>query len=876
MKNFDQKSNHPPKWPQKFLGWYCKEELKEELLGDLQERFDQHTDQYGLRKARIRYWLNVCLLMNKYTFKRPQFFPNTSSMLLGNYISMAFRFMRKRPAHTFVNIFGLAIGLTSCLLIFFYLQHEQNFDSFHTNADQIYRVNNFFTRSSGEMRYPLCPPALAPTLQEGFPEIQKTTRLRYDDGHWIGQAENRFFEDNIFFADSNFLHMFSFQWLEGDRHHALNEPNSIVLTKDMAYKYFGEASPLGESLLLDGEKQLKVTGVMENVPSNSHIDFDFLISFQSFAVSRGNLANLESWAWLGFLTYVQTDPQADIPALESKLTQLYLDHNENRANLKVAYKLQPLSDIYLGSSELSNPYGGMFRSGNPLNIYALSIVGLLILFIAGFNFMNLSLAISTTRNREVGVRKILGATKRGLLFRFLSESIIIVMLSLFLGIALMLFIAPILSQYLGWHTIQNYQSVVAFLPILIGCALLIGILTGLYPSIILARFKPLMVLKDQLNMNISGKFLRKGLIGLQFVISISLLISAVVISRQLHFARNQQLGFDKEQLIVSKLSGEDTENQYQTLKQSLLSYPEIVSVSRSSHIFDGGKGSSPMRKFGTPENTAFQVSYYQVDEDFLNNMNIDLLEGRNFSIAFPRDSTASILVNQALVTALELENPIGQKVIFTGGQEKTIIGIIGDFHYMSLHTKIGPFALLMPFTSVENVLIRVAGTNLSGQLDIIEQTFQDVAPEQPFDYHFLDEKIDVLYQKEEKYASLISGFSILAILIASLGLYSLMTFNVHMRMKEIGIRKVLGASSNQILGLLSKQFIWLLLGANIIAWPLSAFVMQKWLSNFAYSIDLHIGIFAGSGLAIMMIAMIALCIQAIPGANSNPANVLRV
>ncbi len=863
----------PPKWADRFFKWYCCERLCETILGDLHENYLEKIEKQGPLKARLDYWIDVLRFINRHTLKREKKtnrYHSNNSAMIRNYLLITVRNLVRNKSYASINIFGLAVGLASCLIIFFYVRMELSFDQFHENQEQIYRVTNTFERSSGSIFWARTPPALAPGIRNNISGIEKVTRLRYADDHTYSVGDRIFNQGNVFYADSVFLRIFDFKLISGDRSTALNNPNAIVITEDMATKYFGSEDPMGKVITFDNDRSLLVTGILEPLPSNSHITFDMLISFETFRVPDGYLADLNSWSWAGFHTYALLSPHADPNSINDQIVALY-NANINRANIKTITELQPLRSIYLGSGKYTN-VGESIRNGNRSTIYGLSVVAILILVIAGFNFMNLSTALSLGRGKEIGIRKVLGAAKGKIVLQFLVESVVVCFMSLLVAFMLIFFSRSYFREQLGVE-LPALSEYIFLVPLLVGATFIIGILSGSYPSAILSGFSPIAALRGNLKTGKTGAAFRSGLMVFQFVISLMLIAGSIVIVSQMDFVRNKYLGFDKENILQIKVLREDMARHYTSLKNRFEQHSQVINVAMSNHSFDGGSSSGPANLAGAREDQAYQLAYYQTDHDFLDLTGIELVEGRFFSKDFPSDSTAMIL-NETAVGLMGLEQPVGTKINFTRA-ERSVIGVVKDFHFNSLHTDIAPMAIVMPFTNTELMLVKVAPGNISETLSLLESDWKSIVGASPFDVTFLEDGIQQMYEQEQKLASLINLFSALAVILACLGLYGLVTFSVQSKLKEVGIRKVLGASLRGLLLVLSRQFVILILLANMVAWPLIYYLGNLWLGNFAYRINLQWWIYVASGLALLVIALVTISHQTVKAALTNPVKVLR-
>ena len=865
----------PPKLANRFLEWYCNEQLKETIQGDLYEEFQINVQQKGRFKAQLIYWKHVILFINRYTLKRDKshyYQSSTSGAMLRNFALIAIRNLKKNLAFSTINISGLAIGLASCMIIFFFVNKELSFDNFHSDKDHIYRVTNIYERASGTINWARTPPALAPAIRTSLQEVERVAQLRLADDHSYTVGDRVFTEKNAFYADSSFLDIFDFELLSGDRSTVLDAPNSIAISRDMAFKYFGEIDPVGKSILLDNERSLLVTGVFENIPSNSHIYFDFLISFSSYIVPDGYLADLTSWAWAGFWTYIQVTPNADVESVRNQIRELY-NRDERSSNRTINIELQQLEDLYLESSKYTR-MGGSIRVGSSSTIYTLIGIAALILLLAGFNFMNLSTAISLNRGKEIGVRKVLGAVKQKITTQFLIESILIAMISLCFSLILVWFAKPYASYFLEIELPDRIIEYLRFLPVFLITTIFFGVIAGAYPSLVLSKFKPVQALKGTLKTSTSGQLLTKTLMVVQFAVSIGLITISMVIVSQMNFIKNKGLGFEQEYVLRAQVQSSVIRTQYDVIKDQFIQHPRILNLSQSTGAFDGYSGSGGALLDGQLAEDARQLSYYQTTHEFLDVMNIELLEGRFFSPDRPNDRETAMVLNETAVADLELENPIGTRIRFND-RDREVIGVVRDFNISSLHTPIAPMAIVMPFAELDQFLIKASPGPADEVLAAVRATWKNIAGVSPINITFLDEEIQLMYDREQRLSNIIYVFSALAILLGCLGLYGLVAFTIHARLKEVGIRKVLGAHTGQILFGLSKQFVTLILMANIIAWPVTYYFADLWLSGFAYRIHLEWWMFVLSGVSLLVIALFTISNQTIKAALTNPIKVLK-
>ena len=799
-------------------------------------------------------------------------------MLKNNLIS-SLRFLRRNLGFTFINIFGLTIGLTSFLIILFYVNHELSFDSFHQNRDNVYRINFSFQDNSGnESVLVNSPPAFAPGIQGQFPELKKIARMRYTQNCLFANEERRFYEDHGYYADSLFLEILRFELASGDPTTALDEPNSIVLTRELALKYFDSPDPLGATLVFNNGIPLKVTGIISSVPSNSHLNFDFLVSFSTYVVPDGYASDLTSWSWLGFLTYAELENAADHRQFQDKLYQL-MEERSPEGVRPMQPRVQNLSEIYLGSAGMTDDLSSHIRSGSELSVYSMMAAAVLILIIAGFNFSNLTNAISLNRSKAIGIRKVLGARQPALIGQLLSETMLLTLICLFLAYGISILIFPVLGTYLEWEIVVGFRQILTTLPVMILVILLLGLVAGSYPAILLSGFNVIGSLKGELRKGRkkSPLQLKNVLVLLQFSISIALISATFVLVQQINYLKNRSTGFDKENVVVVKVLPEDMSRFYKAYKDQLDQQSTILGVSRSERVVGDPWPFSGIRRTDEDQEQIKRIFFNLADFDYFKTMGIDVLEGRSFSEEFARDSLGSIVINQKAAAFLGIEDSaVGTQVhFFELDGPRTVIGVVEDFNYTSLHQEIGPAVVILPFIDLEYMYIRMAPGDPSERISLIENTWKEVSAGTPIEWRFLDDRLDQLYKSEEKLSFLITVFSILAVSLACLGLYGIVAFMINNRTKEFGVRKVLGATILSLYVLFVRQYVIQIVIATVIVIPVLHYYLNTWLQEFAYRIEIGYWIYPLTTLLLMIIALLTVTVQTVRAAKENPVNALR-
>ena len=860
------------------LKFFCRPEFYPDIKGDLDELFHDRSRNIS---TDLRYLWEVLLLLRPSLMRNffgvfSSFTPSNQLSMIKNYLLVAFRQIRRNSSYSFINISGFSLGIASCILIFFYVKNETSFDQFHSQKEQIYKVTTHASRASGDSRYSETPPALGPVMVDELPDIARQVRMRATDERLFATNDRKFYERHGFFVDSTFLDIFDFPLLSGDPITALDQPNTIIISEDLAYKYFGDSPAVGQQIIMDNRQNLKVTGVFRNVPPNSHIQFDYMLSFTSLIIPEGYLANLESWTWIGFETYILTEPATSVSQLEEKMSKIFDENLKSRTGIKISAILQPLTEIYLESEGIGGAGNDiLFLKGDKRIIKGLAAIAILILIIACINFMNLSTAMSLKRGREVGVRKSLGAVRGKLIFQFIIESVVLGLLSLGLAFLMLMAGHQLILQNLELPMQLDPVTLMQYLPWFVGGVLLVSILAGIYPSLVMSGFDPIVALKGKLNSVGSGAWFQKSLIVFQFTISLCLIAGSMVVIYQLNFMQNQSLGYDKERILTLRMPSNEVGLHAEQLIDDLYTLPEVLNVTNHNNIINGNTASFPIRLKEQQEEEAFQMDYHGADYDFLKTLNIRLVEGRYFSKDILTDSADAIVLNESAVKTLGITDPIGQEVVFINQEPRKIIGVIEDFHFLSLHKEIGPLALVIPFTNIEAFMVKLAPGSIDDQIAGIEQSWRRVVPHLPFDYSFLDSHLSAMYDKEKKLGKLIPVFSGLAVFLACLGLYGLVALNMQNRLKEIGIRKVLGSSIQNIMILLSRQYMIIVIISIAIAWPLTWYFAKVWLSDFAYHVEAEWWIFLSSGLILVLIALATISRQLIKAATENPVEILK-
>ena len=797
--------------------------------------------------------------------------------MIKNYLKVAIRNLLRHKGYAFINILGLAVGIAASVLIFLYITNEMSYDKFHEEADRTYRLKADWSNQGDSRIHQLGTPfILAQTIREKYPQVEFITQLSGPLGDVIIRYKDTAFkETDVFCAEPSFFDVFSFPLLKGNPETSLKDPHMIVMTQSLAKKYFGDEDPVGKTIemMATGEKEFfKVTGVMEDIPLNSHFGFDALISMKT-VYPEPNL----DWTWNNYVTYVTLQKGVTQGLMEEKLVEIDKIHCEGgREHIPWIWTLDPITQIHLHSDLVT----GNQPNGSIAYIRLFTVVAILILLIAGINFVNLATARSARRAKEVGLRKVVGSQRKQLIQQFLGESVLMSLIALVFAIIFIQVALPFYRNLTGKTLSLSYFGNPFVIPGLLGLALGVGILAGLYPSFFLSSFKLTHVLKGS---PLSGRgrgalFLRNGLVVFQFSMSVLLIIGSLVIFRQLEYIKNQRLGFDKEHVVV--IHNADTlGGQLEPYMERLKQQSDVLGVTAVRSIPGWGTPNWGIGVEGIERERPLNMNFMTCDQDFADVLSIQMLEGRFMSRDFPTDVDA-VVINKKASEYFGIENPIGKKLrIWWTEKDLTIIGIIDNFHFESLHRNVRSMGYLLPeaidSTRKPFLLVKISSQVTSGVLSELQKTWQSMSGGLPFEFTFLDEKVNNLYQNDNRAGRIVTLFSCLAIFVSCLGLFGLAAFVAEQRTKEIGVRKVLGAPLSNIMWLLTGQFVKWVIVANLIAWPVGYFIMNRWLEGFAFRTSLSIWIFVISGLAALGIAALTVSSQVIRAALTNPADSLK-
>jgi putative ABC transport system permease protein len=850
------------------LGWrilwfLLPDNERESLVGDFDEIYREKIKDNGKLVALLWYWSQVILLIPS-SLKESIYW---SVLMFRNHLKIAVRNLIRHKGFSILNITGLAIGMVCTILILFWVQHELSFDRYHKNGKNIYRILQHIQYSE-IVTWAINQGPLGPALKEEIPEIEEQARFCF--AQWRMKYDDQVFVELGGYTDPSLFKMFTIPFSKGDPETALADPRSLVLTGEVAQKIFGDEDPIGKTIHVGSNYDFKVTGILQDIPDNSHFRFKFLANMD---VAKEVGRTVDSWKNSHFTTYVQL---ADNVSMEEANKKIYnfLDAKPTLEDWE-KLSLQPLFKIHLGSGIGYDTFG----TGNTKYIVIFLAAALFMLLIACINFMNLSTARSLLRSREVGLRKVVGAFRGQLIRQFLGESIFQSLIAMILAVGFGILLLPAFNQFAR----KSFTAHLFLRPdVILGLAAILlfaGFIAGFYPAFVLSKFRPVSVLKGTTGTAGGRSFFRKALVVFQFSVAMILMVGSLVIYSQIHFMRNKDLGYDKENLVTLAFNTIVQQN-YETFRNELLGNIDILNVTRVAGLPTDGYYFSNSRwnwEGKDPDkDILFRANF--VDYDYLETLKAPVVMGRNFSKDYGADATG-IILNEISQKAMGFEDPIGKRVTLGEDSENVsqfqIIGVVKDFHYVSLRTEIEPMILLFAPEQCSQIVIRIRSENTPETLKFMSGVWKKYAGDFEFDYHFLDESLDTLYRGEQQVGRIINVFTTLSVFISCLGLFGLASFMALRRTKEIGIRKVLGASISGVVVLLTKEFSKWVIVANLIAWPLSYFALNQWLQEFPYRTDIKLWIFIGTGLLTFVIAILTVSFQSLRAALSNPADSLR-
>jgi len=786
-----------------------------------------------------------------------------------NLIKTTVRYIRKHAGYSLLNVLGLTLGISSALFLIIYVSNELSYDRYHEKAERIYRVSSKITETDDQFTWIVAQIPFGPQAAQDYPEIESFTRFINMPRALYRFEDKEYNEENFYYADSTVFDIFSFKVLKGDVKSAVKDPKKIVLTKTAASRYFGKSDPIGKTLT-EGTNTFEVTGVIEDVPFNSHFRFDALTARNNLPKQIGN------WGNFGVYTYLLLPQKLDAKAFETKIQGMYDAYMKQifgPINIKIEYQLEPIKRIHLYSTNANEPE----PTGSITYVYIFGIVAIFLILIAAMNYMNLATARSTRRAREVGLRKVVGSRRSALVIQFLGESVILTVISLIISIILMLVLLPKFNILSG----KSFSPEILYSPVVLisvlGIVIITGIFGGSYPALFLSRFSPVTVLKGEITQGSAGSLFRKILVVIQFSISVAMIVCTLVVFRQLNYLKNKDQGFDHKNVLSLQLNNREMIRKYPVLKQMLLNNEDIKYVTSTNTPMGEGSGKLVFNVETDQGMSQRGINLSVVDHDFVETLGIRMVQGRDFQQDMPSDTLTGVLVNETFVKRMGWSDPIGRKI--EAGDENTlrarVVGVMADYHQTGMYNEIE--SLLLAYREYNNILyIKLSGKNTQQTLAYIESKWKEVFPDQPFTYTYLSERFNRQFEADEKRGLIFTMFTILAILIACLGLFGLASYMVEQRTKEVGIRKVFGASEGIVIKLISREFLFLVAISIIIAVPAAYLIMSNWLENYVYRTSIGIPLLLLAAGLILVITFITVSYKAYQAAVMNPANAIRI
>ena len=879
------KHQPPPKWAENIISFFIKESFLEEVLGDMEERYFDDLTVFSEQKARRLYVLNAFKLLRPSLLKRLKTNQKLNTLMTKNDLKIAWRHLKKGRVYSFIKIGGFAVGIAACLLITLFIKDELSYDQHYQHKDQILRVINKYSEDGEREEWTTFPAPLAKVLKSEYPEVESAGRFLSAES--FGAGSNQFrrseqdqihYEKGFVFIDQELLDILEIEFINGNKVSALAKPMSMVISKEKADKYFPNEDPIGKTILLnnDPERTYVITGVVQ-LKKASHFQFDFFLTLEGIEFWPGEQ---NFWIVNNYDTYIKVSPSTDIELLEEKIQSIVEryykaawraigDRDGEASASNSGFGLQPVTDIHLYNGKIDDG----LKHGDIRLVWLFSMIAGFILTLAAINFINLSTAKSATRASEVGLRKTVGSSKMDLMKQFLTESVLFGIIAFGLALVLMALFLPYFNEISGKQLVIPFTSWWFNMSVLFIC-IVISLISGLYPALYLSSFRPIETLKGEVSKGGRSAGFRSSLVVFQFTVSVSLIISTIVVYKQMNFILQKELGFDKEQVVI--IEGTNTlGNSLNSFKSELTDLAAIQSVSMSEYIpVDGysrdGNGFDKEDKKGIDPTVYGQI--WRVDADYLETLGMTILEGRNFQSDLISDSSA-IIINERMANQFGFENPIGERITNYEGT-RTIIGVVQDFHFESLKGGIEPLCLVLG-KSTSNLLVKIQANNTVETLKAIEATWSEVSPNQSIRYSFLDEQFKTMYEDVRRMGNVFSSFAFLAIFVACMGLFALSAFMIEQRSKEIGIRLILGASINSVFKLLTINFLKLVLISILVASPIAWYVMNQWLADYEYRITIGWDIYLISALAVILISLGTISSQTIKAGLVNPVKNLR-
>jgi putative ABC transport system permease protein len=865
---------HAPPIGEKILKYFYPDIEAESISGDYEVIYEELLQNKGILYSGLWYWIqilrSVLVAITVWLFWRTAIFKY--------HIRVTLRNLRRNKGYSIINISGLALAIACCILILLWIQGELRYDRYHEHADRIFRLGSEADLGGRFFRVPLSNNPAALTLQEDFPEVIAAARIRKSAFPSVEYKDLKFYEQEIYFADSSLFSVFTIPFISGNPDKALKTAYSIVITEDIAKKIFGRENPIGKVLKLQGRSEFKVDGVVKNMPAQSHFTFNILCSFETLREEQKR--QMERWIGFPNYTYLLLSANYDYRELEKKLPAFidkYMGKDLKNIKADLKFFLQPLTRIHLHSHlerEIS-------ANGDVKYVYIFSSIALLILLIACINFMNLSTARSATRAIEVGIKKVLGVSRSNLIRQFLIETFIYCFMGLLLAILVVYLALPLVRTFLGIDIHFNFSLLPWLLPTFFGLTFFIGLVAGSYPALFLSSFPPGIVLKGPLRKGAQNSRFRSILVVAQFTVSIILIIGTGIIFSQLRFMKSKDLGFKKEQVVLMRVPERILSKSFDAIKAELIAVPGIISAAASSIVPGIEPNINQFIGEGISDENQFTMDVMSVDQDYFPTMDMEIVKGRNFSPEYVSDQKHAVILNETAAKRFGWDNPIGKKIWtysrsrLKADQGKTVIGVVKDFHMISLHRVINPLVIDNAPFAFGGLSVRISQKNIGDTLDVLRKHWKNIDADRPFYYFFLDTFFEEKYKGDENLSQIFVFFTVFAIFIACLGLFGLASFLAEQRTKEIGIRKVLGASTSTVVLLLSKEFVSGVFLANGIAWPVAYYSANLWLQGFAYRTSVKLNIFVLSAGLAVAIALLTVSFRALRAALANPVDSLR-
>ncbi|WP_436517528.1 FtsX-like permease family protein [Ekhidna sp. To15] len=865
----------PPKLPRRFLKWFCNPQLVEDVEGDLSELFAERASENRF-KAKLKYMLDVLMLFRPgiiRNFELKNGLINTS--MLKNYLKSSIRNLLKYKSFSSINIFSLSIGMAACMVIFLFVKDEKSFDAF--NEKNIYRLCEIQSfPGTNTQKVALSMPGMGPTMTDQFPEIESYTRFRRYGSQLVELDDKNVMVERVVGVDSNFFEMFDYELLFGDRTKVVDGPLDAVVTRDVAMRLFGEVNVVGKTFVMGGD-QVAIRGVMENVPENSHLQFNIVLSVFASGAEEEEFNQTFGGNFLN--TYFVINENADLGEMARKFPQYLIDNLNRGEEIIESYQLflQPLEDVHLASTDIEHDYSNHRKfNGQYLDVFIL--VGIFILIIASVNFTNLTTARASYRSKEVGVRKTIGAVRKQLFDQFIFESVLLAVIALFFAIILVVLALPALNVLIDRQlSIFPFLLDIEFIPIALTITLLLGVVAGLYPSLYLSSFKPVVVLKGLKSQEKKSVF-RSSLIILQFSLALGMIVCTLIVVEQLMYIKNKDIGFAKDHIVLIEMNRETQENFVQ-MKEELLNQSNILGVTASGQRLGNNFHQWGFKVSMDTGMLDLTPSNVHVDYDYLDVYDIELKNGRTFSKEYATDDGLAFIINESFAKELGLENPVGRKAghaWYPNDSLGSIIGVTEDFNFNSLHYKVNTLAMVVHTEwGFSEMSIKINGQNVEAALAEIDNVYSKFVNDYPLTYEFLDDHFKELYKSDQQMGAVITIIAVLSIFIGCMGLFGLASISIQRRIKEIGIRKVMGASLKELMILLSKGFTMMILVAFVIASPITYVFMSGWLENFAYRIDINPFLFLIGGAAALLIALATVSYHVIRAVRANPVSSLR-